>query len=73
MVAGHRHWDVEGRGWPQGEIELRATGNGHYHGRFMLQPTAGTAAPSLQARLVAVTLADHAGAALDTAGPTRDS
>ncbi|MFF5212329.1 hypothetical protein [Streptosporangium sp. NPDC000396] len=34
--------------------------------RFMLEPTPGTI-PPLQARLVAVTLADQAGSALDTA------
>ncbi|MDX3758010.1 hypothetical protein [Streptomyces sp. AK02-04a] len=56
-------------GWPEGEIELRAYGNGHYFGRFMMAPAPGSA-PSLKARLVAVTLADQAGAALDTAGLT---
>ncbi|MFF4794139.1 DUF4118 domain-containing protein [Streptomyces sp. NPDC001276] len=63
-----RQWDVDQRGWPEQEIELRATGGGRFQGRFMLKPTPG-ARPSLQARLVAVTLADQAGAALDTAGP----
>jgi hypothetical protein len=57
--------------WPQGEIELRAYGNGHYLGRFMLTPGPGPV-PLLQARLVAVTLADQTGAALDTAGPVRE-
>ncbi|MEU3301355.1 hypothetical protein ABZ729_16240 [Streptomyces sp. NPDC006678] len=59
-------------GWPDGEIELRATANGRYLGRFMLRPTPGVIAP-LQARLVAVTLTDQAGAALDTAGPLLDA
>jgi K+-sensing histidine kinase KdpD len=58
-------------GWPQSEIELRAYGNGHYLGRFMLTPGPGPV-PPLQARLVAVTLADQTGAALDTAGPVRE-
>ncbi|GAA0492338.1 DUF4118 domain-containing protein [Streptomyces olivaceiscleroticus] len=53
--------------WPTGEIELRAMGNGHYYGRFLLTPEPGPM-PPLQARLVAVTLADQAGSALDTAG-----
>ncbi|MEU2864603.1 DUF4118 domain-containing protein [Streptomyces mirabilis] len=67
VAVGRRHWDVDHGGWPDGEIELRAYGNGHYFGRFMLDPTPGTV-PSLKARLVAVTLADQTGAALDTAG-----
>ncbi|MFK4227160.1 DUF4118 domain-containing protein [Streptomyces sp. NPDC019890] len=68
MVVARKHWDVERRGWPEGEIELRVFGNGHYRGRFMLRPGPGSV-PSLQARLVAVTLADQTGAALNTAGP----
>ncbi|MFH8591501.1 DUF4118 domain-containing protein [Streptomyces rimosus] len=68
ILLGRRRWDIDHRGWPPEEIELRASGGGRYQGRFMLTPTEGTR-PSLQARLVAVTLADQAGAALDTAGP----
>ncbi|MGW4910846.1 DUF4118 domain-containing protein [Streptomyces sp. NPDC004270] len=68
ITVGRRAWDLERSGWPEGEIELRAYGNGHYLGRFMLTPGSGPA-PPLQARLVAVTLADQTGAALDTAGP----
>lgn len=68
MTVGRRQWDIDQRGWPQEEIELRAIGNGRYQGRFMLTPSPG-AHPSLQARLVAVTLADQTGTALDTAGP----
>ncbi|MFE7046573.1 DUF4118 domain-containing protein [Streptomyces atratus] len=68
LIIGRKHWDVDRQGWPQGEVELRASGGGRFQGRFMLTPTLG-ACPSLQARLVAVTLADQAGAALDTAGP----
>jgi hypothetical protein len=70
VTVGRRHWDVERRGLPDEEIELRTFGNGHFYGRFMLCPAPG-AAPSLQARLVAVTLADQAGRALDTAETTR--
>ncbi|MFD7495164.1 DUF4118 domain-containing protein [Streptomyces sp. NPDC059832] len=69
VVVGRRTWDMARRGWPQEEIELRATGNGHYYGRFMLTPTPGAEPASLQARLVAVTLADQAGAAMATTGP----
>ncbi|MGW0557925.1 DUF4118 domain-containing protein [Streptomyces sp. NPDC002926] len=67
VVVARGRWDVERRGWPDGEIELRALAGGHYRGRFLLQP--GPAVPPLQARLVAVTLADQTGAALDTAAP----
>ncbi|MFF5139003.1 DUF4118 domain-containing protein [Streptomyces sp. NPDC013157] len=68
VTAGRRSWNVDTAGWPEGDIELRAYGNGRYLGRFMLTPGPGPV-PPLQARLVAVTLADQAGSALDTAGP----
>ncbi|MFF8991003.1 hypothetical protein ACF09H_13850 [Streptomyces sp. NPDC014983] len=72
MTVGRRTWNPDTDGWPEGEIELRAYGNGHYLGRFMLTPGPGPGpVPPLQARLVAVTLADQTGAALDTAGPVR--
>jgi hypothetical protein len=61
MVGRHRH-AVEDGGLPAGEIELRTFGNGQYYGRFMLRPKPDSR-PSLQARLVAVTLADQAGRA----------
>lgn len=67
VSVGRKPWNIDTGGWPEGEIELRAYGNGHYFGRFMLDPEPGTV-PPLKARLVAVTLADQAGAALDTAG-----
>ncbi|WP_405508948.1 hypothetical protein [Streptomyces purpurascens] len=56
------------RGWARDDVELRAYGNGRYLGRFLLTPGPGPV-PPFQARLVAVTLADQTGAALDTAGP----
>ncbi|MFE6156683.1 hypothetical protein [Streptomyces sp. NPDC057889] len=71
VAVGRKRWDVDSRGWPEGETELRTYGNGHYLGRFMLTPGPGPV-PPLQARLVAVTLADQTGAALDTAGPMKD-
>lgn len=66
--AGRRHWEVDQRGWPDEDVELLAFGNGRFQGRFMLTPTPG-ARPPLQARLVAVTLADQVGNALDNPGP----
>ncbi|MPY52758.1 DUF4118 domain-containing protein [Streptomyces acidicola] len=68
VTVGRRSWDVNAVGWPAGEIELRTYGNGRYLGRFMLTPGPGPV-PPLQARLVAVTLADQTGSALGTAGP----
>jgi hypothetical protein len=65
VVAGRTRWDVDRLGLPDQEVELRTYARGHYYGRFMMRPAPG-AAPSLQARLVAVTLADQVGAALDT-------
>ncbi|PTH90477.1 DUF4118 domain-containing protein [Streptomyces sp. A244] len=72
VTVGRAQRDVDKDGWPTEEIELRASVGGRYLGRFMLLPEPGAAAPSLQARLVAVSLADQVGAALDTAGPVLD-
>ncbi|MFD0531560.1 DUF4118 domain-containing protein [Kitasatospora arboriphila] len=65
VTVGRRTWDADALGLPEEDVELRMFGNGKYVGRFMLEPAPGTV-PSRQARLVAVTLADHAGAALDS-------
>jgi hypothetical protein len=62
VMMGRSRWDVELSGLPAEEIELRTFGNGRYYGRFMLKAKPGSK-PSLQARLVAVTLADQAGRA----------
>lgn len=67
VVVGHKVWDADRLGFPQEETELRVFANGRFLGRYLLQPSPETA-PPLQARLVAVTLADQVGAALDTAG-----
>ncbi|MFJ2214088.1 DUF4118 domain-containing protein [Streptomyces sp. NPDC101062] len=71
VVVDREPWDLEGRGWPAGEIELRAAAGGHYQGRFMLRPTPGIV-PTRQIRQVAVTLADDVGAALEGAAPVLD-
>jgi hypothetical protein len=60
--VGHSRWDVQLSGLPAEEIELRTFGHGQYYGRFMLKARPGSR-PSLQARLVAVTLAGQAGQA----------
>ena len=62
VTVGRSRWDVELSGLPAEEIELRTFGNGQYYGRFMLKAKPGSK-PSLQARLVAVTLAGQAGRA----------
>ncbi len=59
---GRSRWDAELSGLPAEEIELRTFGDGQYYGRFMLKAKPGFR-PSLQARLVAVTLAGQAGRA----------
>ncbi|MFF3837806.1 DUF4118 domain-containing protein [Streptomyces sp. NPDC001930] len=58
-------WDLERQGWPEGEIELRATVRGRYQGRFLLTPVPDAVPPPLEARLVAADLAAQAAAALD--------
>jgi len=63
VMTRNGHWPVDVSGLPAEEVELRTFGNGQYYGRFMMTPKAD-AKPSLQARLVAVTLADTAGRAL---------
>jgi hypothetical protein len=64
-MSGHHRCDIERSGLPDEEIELRTFGNGQFYGRFMLRPKPGSK-PSLQARLVAVTLAGQAGRAFGT-------
>ncbi len=63
ILAGHARWDVDLSGLPAEDVELRVFSSGQYYGRFMLTPVPGSR-PSLQARLVALTLADLAGRAL---------
>jgi hypothetical protein len=67
VMTRNGRWPVDQAGLPAEEVELRTFGNGQYYGRFMMTPRPG-AQPSLQARLVAVTLADLAGRALSTTG-----
>jgi Domain of unknown function (DUF4118) len=71
VLAGRGRWDVQKAGLPE-EVELRVFGNGQYYGRFMMRAKPGSR-PSLQARLVAVTLADQAGRVLAAGTPTASS
>jgi len=64
VVVGARVWDIEQYGPPPGrDIELLAEAGGLLQGRFLLTPGKETR-PGLEQRLVAVALADQAGAAL---------
>jgi hypothetical protein len=70
VTVGRSRWDVERAGLPAEEVELRTFGNGQYYGRFMLKAKPGSR-PSLQARLVAVTLAGQAGRAFGASQAAR--
>jgi hypothetical protein len=70
--TGYGRWNVAEAGLPAEEVELRVFGGGQYYGRFMLTPKPGSR-PSLQARLVAVTLADQAGRALAARRPAQSA
>ena len=59
VAAGETIWDVDSAGMPA-ELELRVFGNGQYYGRYLLSPRPGSK-PALQARLVAVALAEQVG------------
>jgi K+-sensing histidine kinase KdpD len=63
LTWAETRWDVEEFGLPDQRIELPARHAGRVQGRFLLEPTPGTA-PSLESRLVALMLANVAGAAV---------
>jgi K+-sensing histidine kinase KdpD len=63
VMWGANPWKLAEHGFPDEPVELPARYGGRVLGRFVLDPTPGTA-PSLEARQVAVVLADLAGAAL---------
>jgi hypothetical protein len=71
LTAGQGHWDVEKAGLPA-EFELWVAAGGQYYGRFLLTPLPGSR-PSLQARLVAVSLAGLAGRAFSAAEAARST
>jgi K+-sensing histidine kinase KdpD len=64
VTAGGQTWDAEHNGLPPGQdTELLAEAGGLLQGRFLLTPGPQTR-PTLEQRLIAVALADQAGAAL---------
>jgi hypothetical protein len=63
VVLGGRLWGVHRVGLPGPELELPVQRRGQVLGRYVLRPTPGFPVP-LQRRIVAVALADQAGAAL---------
>ena len=63
VILGGRVWGVHNVGLPGPEIELVVQSRGQTLGRFVLTPTAGYPV-SHERRVVAVALADQAGAAL---------
>lgn len=65
VLAGGRRWDVERDGLPAGDTELLVENRGVLQGRFLMTPLPG-ARPTLEQRLLAVALADQAGASIAT-------
>jgi K+-sensing histidine kinase KdpD len=69
VTVAHRAWDVDAEGLPpRTDVELLVESGGVFQGRFLMTPSAG-ARPTLEQRLLAVALADQAGAALATSHP----
>ncbi len=69
VTVAHRAWDVDAEGLPPGtDVELLVESGGVFQGRFLMTPSPG-ARPTLEQRLLAVALADQAGAALATSHP----
>jgi Domain of unknown function (DUF4118) len=71
VAGGRSAVDVDQPGLPA-ELELRVFGNGQYYGRFLMRPRPG-ATPALQARLVAVALAEQVGHAYSAARVARSA
>lgn len=65
-------WNLEEHGFPDETVDLPARHRGTIYGRFVLRPTPAVA-PSIQARRIAVVVADLAAAALaEDHSPARD-
>lgn len=71
LTTGQGRWDVDKAGLP-GEFELRVSVGRQYYGAVSAHAAAGSK-PSLQARLVAVSLADLARRASSAAEVTRSA
>jgi Domain of unknown function (DUF4118) len=70
---GSMPWKIEEHGFPAEKVDLPARHRGEVYGRFVLDPTPGTA-PSIHGRRVAVVLADLAATAVAADRfPSRDS
>jgi len=66
VTAANQNWDVDAEGFPPGtDTELLVEAGGVFQGRFLMTPLPG-ARPTLEQRLLAVALADQAGASLAT-------
>jgi hypothetical protein len=63
VLLGGLLWGVHEMGLPGRELELLVQSRGHVLGRFLIKPTPAWPV-SLRRRVVAVALADQAGAAL---------
>jgi K+-sensing histidine kinase KdpD len=73
VTIGQRAWDVDAEGFPAGcDTELLVESGGLLQGRFLMTP-APEARPTPEQRLLAVALADQAGAALATSRPVDQS
>jgi hypothetical protein len=66
MAVGRGRVDPDRDGLPAGEVELRVQSPDRYHGRYLMRSSPDNK-PSLQARLVAVALADQVAAAFSAA------
>ena len=70
LTWGGTHWDVDNKGFPLNEeTELLVSAGGRFWGRRFLMTPAPESRPNLTQRLVAVSLADQVGAALDEYRP----
>jgi K+-sensing histidine kinase KdpD len=69
VTTANRTWDVDAEGFPLStDIELLVDSGGMFQGRFLMTPLPG-ARPTLEQRLLAVALADQAGASIATSHP----
>lgn len=68
VMVGAQSWDPDRDGLPGGDLELLVENGGLLQGRFLMTPLPG-ARPTLEQRLVAISLAEQAGAALAAGQP----